>query len=163
MNLIIAQMRLDCLRVLFGFLILGVVCSSSVWASHGLGMGYEPKYKAGFQHFDYVNPNAPKGGTLKLSASGSFDKLNPFTLRGRPAIGMGYSGNGFVFAEYGLLFDSLTTSSEDEPFSRYGLLDVLDVLDGAACLFKRLCICVASNVRSCGGSADKATSPNERW
>lgn len=122
MNLIMTQMRLDCLRVLFGFLILGVSCSSSVWAAHGLGMGYEPKYKAGFQHFDYVNPNAPKGGTLKLSASGSFDKLNPFTLRGRPAIGMGYSGNGFVFAEYGLLFDSLTTSSEDEPFSRYGLL-----------------------------------------
>jgi microcin C transport system substrate-binding protein len=92
------------------------------WAAHGLGMGYEPKYKADFQHFDYVNPNAPKGGTLVLSANGNFDKLNPFTLKGRPPAGMGYSGNGFIFAEYGLVFEALTTSSEDEPFSRYGLL-----------------------------------------
>ena len=92
------------------------------WAAHGLGMGYEPKYKADFPYFDYVNPNAPKGGTLVLSANGNFDKLNPFTLKGRPPAGMGYSGNGFIFAEYGLVFEALTTSSEDEPFSRYGLL-----------------------------------------
>jgi microcin C transport system substrate-binding protein len=92
------------------------------WAAHGLGMGYEPKYPASFTHFDYVNPDAPKGGDLTLSASGSFDKLNPFTLRGRPAVGMGYSANGFVFSEYGLVFDSLMTPSEDEPFSNYGLL-----------------------------------------
>lgn len=92
------------------------------WAAHGLGMGYEPKYPASFTHFDYVNPDAPKGGELTLSASGSFDKLNPFTLRGRPPVGMGYSANGFVFSEYGLLFDSLMTPSEDEPFSNYGLL-----------------------------------------
>jgi microcin C transport system substrate-binding protein len=85
-------------------------------------MGYEPKYQAGFSHFDYVRPDAPKGGRLKLSATGSFDKLNPFTLRGQVATGMGYSLNGFVFAEYGLVFDSLTAPSEDEPFSRYGLL-----------------------------------------
>ncbi len=87
-----------------------------------MGMGYEPKYPANFTHFDYVRPDAPKGGRLQLSASGSFDKLNPFTLRGQVAAGMGYSGNGFVFAEYGLIFDSLTAPSEDEPFSRYGLL-----------------------------------------
>ena len=92
------------------------------WAVHGMGMGYEPKYGPDFTHFDYVNPDAPKGGTVTLSASGSFDKLNPFTLKGRPPVGMGYSANGFVFAEYGLLFDSLTTHSEDEPFSSYGLL-----------------------------------------
>ncbi|GAB3484035.1 ABC transporter substrate-binding protein [Polaromonas eurypsychrophila] len=85
-------------------------------------MGYQPKYPASFTHFDYVNPDAPKGGDLTLSASGSFDKLNPFTLRGRPAVGMGYSANGFVFSEYGLVFDSLMTPSEDEPFSNYGLL-----------------------------------------
>ncbi|KQX87527.1 extracellular solute-binding protein [Variovorax sp. Root473] len=92
------------------------------WAAHGLGMGYEPKYPASFTHFDYVNPSAPKGGDLTLSAAGGFDKLNPFTLRGVPPVGMGYSANGFVFSEYGLLFDSLTTPSEDEPFSQYGLL-----------------------------------------
>lgn len=98
------------------------VLSAPAWAVHGMGMGYVPKYPANFQHFDYVNPDAPKGGQLTLSASGSFDKLNPFTLRGQIAVGMGYNLNGFVFAEYGLLFDSLTTPSEDEPFSSYGLL-----------------------------------------
>ncbi|MDM0057443.1 extracellular solute-binding protein [Variovorax sp. J22G47] len=92
------------------------------WAAPALGMGYEPKYGASFRNFDYVNPDAPKGGSLTLSASGSFDKLNPFTLKGTPAVGMGYSSNGFVFAEYGLIFDSLMTHSEDEPFSNYGLL-----------------------------------------
>ncbi|WP_256329002.1 extracellular solute-binding protein [Variovorax sp. YR634] len=92
------------------------------WAAHGLGMGYEPKYPASFKNFDYVNPDAPKGGELILSASGTFDKLNPFTLRGVPPQGMGYSANGFVFSEYGLIFDSLMTPSEDEPFSNYGML-----------------------------------------
>jgi microcin C transport system substrate-binding protein len=96
--------------------------SPGVWAAHALAQFGDLKYPAGFAHFAYVNPNAPKGGELTLSASGSFDKLNPFTLRGTPPVGMGASGNGFVFAEYGLLFDSLMTPSEDEPFSQYGLL-----------------------------------------
>ena len=103
-------------------MLLAACASSPSWAVHGMGMGYEPKYGQSFTHFDYVNPDAPKGGSLTLSASGSFDKLNPFTLKGRPPVGMGYSSNGFVFAEYGLLFDSLMTHSEDEPFSNYGLL-----------------------------------------
>jgi microcin C transport system substrate-binding protein len=93
-----------------------------VWAVQGMGMGYEPKYPAGFTHYDYVNPNAPKGGSLALSVQGTFNKLNPFTLKGQMAIGMGLSANGFVFVESGLYFDSLTVQSEDEPFSRYGLL-----------------------------------------
>jgi microcin C transport system substrate-binding protein len=101
---------------------LGGLWVLPAWAAHGLGMGYEPKYKADFKHFDYVNPAAPKGGKLVLSSNGSFDKLNPFTLKGRVAEGMGASGSGFLFAEYGLLFDTLTAPSEDEPFSRYGLL-----------------------------------------
>ncbi|WP_213954887.1 MULTISPECIES: extracellular solute-binding protein [unclassified Variovorax] len=92
------------------------------WAVHGMGMGYEPKYGRSFKHWDYVNPEAPKGGSLTLSASGTFDKLNPFILKGRPPVGMGYSANGFVFAEYSLLFESLMTHSEDEPFSNYGML-----------------------------------------
>ena len=96
--------------------------SQIAWAVPGMGMGYTPKYPADFAHFEYVNPAAPKGGALVLSASGSFDKLNPFTLKGQAPVGMGRSGSGFVFAEYGLVFDSLTTPSEDEPFSRYGLL-----------------------------------------
>lgn len=91
-------------------------------AEHGMGMGYEPKYKAGFTHFDYLNPSAPKGGSLTLSAQGTFNKFNPFTLKGQIVAGMGWSSNGFVFAEASLLFDSLTAQSEDEPFSRYGLI-----------------------------------------
>ena len=108
------------MRVLL--VILMLMASSSTLAVHGLGMGYEPKYPAGFTNFEYVNPKAPKGGSLVLSASGSFDKLNPFTLKGQAPVGMGRSASGFVFSEYGLVFDSLTTASEDEPFSRYGLL-----------------------------------------
>ncbi|MDR1969695.1 MAG: extracellular solute-binding protein [Burkholderiaceae bacterium] len=103
-----------------------------------MGMGYAPKYPPSFKNFDYVNPDAPKGGQITLSASGSFDKLNPFTLRGRPPVGMGYSSSGFVFAEYGLLFDSLMTHSEDEPFSAYGLLaeDIDLAPDGLSVSFR---------------------------
>ncbi|MDN8616024.1 extracellular solute-binding protein [Variovorax ginsengisoli] len=115
-----------------------VALTMPVWAAQGLGMGYEPKYPDSFKHFDYVNPDAPKGGHLTLSASGSFDKLNPFTLKGTPPAGMGYSSNGFVFAEYGLVFDSLMTPSEDEPFSNYGLLaeDVLVAPDQMSVTFR---------------------------
>lgn len=120
--------------VLLAFLLL----ARPSWAAPAAGMGYMPKYPPGFTHFDYVNPAAPKGGEITLSASGSFDKLNPFTLRGVPPVGMGYSSNGFVFAEYGLLFDSLTTPSEDEPFSVYGLLaeDIQLAPDGMSVTFR---------------------------
>jgi microcin C transport system substrate-binding protein len=73
----------------------------------------EPKYPPGFKHFGYVNPDAPKGGTLVLANPDrltSFDKFNPFTLRGNAAPGIG------------MLFESLTTGSSDEPASAYGLL-----------------------------------------
>ena len=79
-------------------------------AKHGLAMHGEPKHGAGFKHFDYVNPNAPKGGSVVLSATGSFDSLNPFIVRGQPAAGIG------------LMYDSLTTQALDEPFTQYGLL-----------------------------------------
>lgn len=78
---------------------------------HGLAMLSEPKYPAGFTHFDYVNPDAPKGGTLVLaSTNNAFDSLNPFILKGVPAEGVG------------LLFETLTAPSLDEPSSSYGLL-----------------------------------------
>ncbi|WP_206951994.1 extracellular solute-binding protein [Trinickia acidisoli] len=73
----------------------------------------EPKYPPSFKHFDYVNPDAPKGGTLVLANPNrltSFDKFNPFTLRGNPAPGVE------------MLFESLTTGSSDEAASAYGLL-----------------------------------------
>jgi microcin C transport system substrate-binding protein len=106
-------------RIVFSIIFLFV---SNVHAVQGMGMGYVPKYPDGFLHYDYVNPNAPKGGSLSLSTQGTFNKLNPFTLKGQMATGMGWSANGFVFVESGLFFDSLTVQSEDEPFSRYGLI-----------------------------------------
>ncbi|MFG1490478.1 ABC transporter substrate-binding protein, partial [Oceanospirillum sp. HFRX-1_2] len=79
-------------------------------AQHGLAMHGDLKYPADFSHFDYVNPDAPKGGTLKQAALGTFDSLNPFIIKGVPATGIG------------LIYDSLMESSADEPFSEYGLL-----------------------------------------
>jgi microcin C transport system substrate-binding protein len=76
-----------------------------------LALGARPKYPPDFRRFDYANPQAPKGGTLVLPADGSYDTLNPFTLKGRPA---------FLLA--GLVFESLSDPSLDEPFTEYGLL-----------------------------------------
>lgn len=64
--------------------------ASPAYAVHAIAQYGEPKYPAGFKHFDYVNPNAPRDGTLVLANPNrltSFDKFNPFTLRGnrRPA------------------------------------------------------------------------------
>ncbi len=69
-----------------------------------------PQYAADFAHFDYANPEAPKGGELKLSATGTFDSLNPVPYGGNKAIGLG------------LVFETLMTSSEDEINAMYGLL-----------------------------------------
>ena len=68
-----------------------------------------PKYPANFQHFDYVNPDAPKGGILRQQSVGGFDSFNPFIPKGN-AVGVG------------LIYDSLTYHSPDEPFTEYGLL-----------------------------------------
>lgn len=84
--------------------------SAQTTVSHGIAMHGDLKYPAGFKHFDYVNPDAPKGGELRSWASGGFDTFNPFVIKGRPAGGIG------------LLFESLMVSSADEPFSKYGLL-----------------------------------------
>src|SRR6185503_9980333 len=55
--------------------------------AHGFSMFGDLKYPAGFPHFQYVNPEAPKGGDVKLAAIGTFDTLNPFVLKGVPAAG----------------------------------------------------------------------------
>jgi microcin C transport system substrate-binding protein len=81
-----------------------------VHVGHGMSMYGDLKYKAGFTHFDYTNPDAPKGGDVKLSALGTFDNLNPFILKGVPAAGIGET------------FDTLMVQSSDEPFSQYGLI-----------------------------------------
>lgn len=76
--------------------------------SHAIAMHGEPKYPANFKHFDYVNPDAPKGGTIRQGARGSFDSFNPFLSKGSAA------STGSV--------ETLLTSSEDEPFTLYGLI-----------------------------------------
>ena len=96
-------------------LLLFMLCRTALGAGpgfvHGMALGAAPKYGPGFTHFAYVNPEAPKGGELKLSAMGTFDKLNPFTLKGIAARGL-----------MDLVFESLTIGSLDEPMSAYGLL-----------------------------------------
>ena len=115
------------MRSLLFLLMLGV--SFPIWAAHGYALWGDLKYAAGFSHFDYVNPNAPKGGELRLVSNlrvSTFDKYNPFTIKGSaPA----------YLAE--LMFDSLLTGSLDETGSGYGLLanDVELAADGLSATF----------------------------
>ncbi len=88
----------------------GTEKTPNVIVSHAIAMNGEPKYGPDFEHFDYVNPNAPKGGLVRQDALGTFDSLNPFIPKGNSAAGLDY------------LFDSLTVRSEDEPFTEYGLV-----------------------------------------
>lgn len=90
-----------------------LVCSAGVQAQpqHAMTLYDEaPKYPSDFSHFDYTNPNAPKGGTLRLAGLNGFDSLNPFIPKGNAA------------DQIGLLYDTLTYHSADEPFTEYGLL-----------------------------------------
>lgn len=91
--------------------ILFAYLSSGVQADPSVALGYSPKYEPDFEHFDYVNPDAPKGGVLILSGFDHFDTLNPYLLKGVVAEGIST-----------LLFDTLMEKSLDEPFSMYGLL-----------------------------------------
>ncbi|NBD94924.1 MAG: ABC transporter substrate-binding protein [Gammaproteobacteria bacterium] len=72
--------------------------------------GGPPRYPPGFDHFDYADPQAPKGGAITLGAGGTFDSLNPFILAGTPAGGLG------------LTYDTLAVGSDDEVFTYYGSL-----------------------------------------
>ena len=82
-----------------------------VHRSHAIAMHGSPKYPADFTHFDYVNPNAPIGGSVTRSVYGSYKSFNQYILKGRPPA-----------AGIGMLIESLTVSSGDEPFTEYGLL-----------------------------------------
>lgn len=77
---------------------------------HGISTFGELKYAKNFQHFDYVNPNAPKKGQVKFGVNGTFNSLNPFILKGISAAGISY------------IYDSLTEGADDEISSRYGLI-----------------------------------------
>ncbi len=100
------------LRQLAGSLLLACLSLPVLAApQHALTLYDEPpKYPASFKHFDYVNPDAPKGGTFRQSGFGGFDSLNPFINKG-------------VAAEnVGSIYDTLMRQSLDEPFTEYGLV-----------------------------------------
>jgi microcin C transport system substrate-binding protein len=97
-------------------LILSLITIDHGWSrqkikiTHALAMTGTPKYSEDFKHFNYVNPNAPKGGDVKMATVGTFDSLNPFIIRGVAATGTGF------------MYDTLTDQSLDEPFTQYGLI-----------------------------------------
>jgi microcin C transport system substrate-binding protein len=74
----------------------------------GIAMHGQPKYGRDFAHFDYVNPNAPKGGEMRMATQGTFDSLNPYIIKGVAAPGIG------------MVYQTLLSNSEDEAFSEYG-------------------------------------------
>ena len=79
-----------------------------IFIGHAIAMHGAPKYGLDFQNFDYVNPDAPKGGTLRLAERGTFDSFNPFIAKGNAG-----SGNAN---------ETLLTGSADEAFTEYGLI-----------------------------------------
>lgn len=97
------------------FLVTGLsLVGMNAWAAHAYAQFGDIRYPAGFSHFSYVNPHAPKGGEIVLvppSRQSNFDKYNPFTLKGNapPAL-------------LGMLFDTLLVGNMDEPTTAYGLL-----------------------------------------
>jgi microcin C transport system substrate-binding protein len=103
------------LRSLFtqagGLFLLGIACAAQAAPEHAITLYNEaPKYPANFKHFDYANPDAPKGGTFRQAGFGGFDSLNPFISKGVPA------------DDIGLIYDTLARQGLDEPFTEYGLI-----------------------------------------
>ena len=87
-----------------------IAADNTVTVSHGMAMHGDLKYPADFTHFDYTNPDAPKGGSVTVLGYGTFDSFNPFIPKGDAE------------AYTGILYDTLTLHSSDEPFSVYGLV-----------------------------------------
>lgn len=103
------------IAALLALLPLTAQAQEPVTPVHALTMHGTPKYGPEFTHMDYTNADAPKGGTLRLHAIGTFDSLNPFIIKGTPAAGL-------LFLGQSLTYDSLMDQSTDEPFSMYCLL-----------------------------------------
>jgi len=104
--------------------------AAPAWGAHAYAQFGDIKYPPGFAHFDYVNPDAPKGGEIRMvppTRPTNFDKFNPFTLKGTAPYGLGQ-----------LLFESLLTGNNEEPTTAYGLLaeDVQVPADGLSATFR---------------------------
>ncbi|NNE84548.1 MAG: ABC transporter substrate-binding protein [Alphaproteobacteria bacterium] len=101
--------RIRALAALSALALLTSTATASAEPVHALAMHGDPKFGTDFKYFDYVNPNAPKGGTQVMDATGTFDSLNSFILQGTPA-------------GVGRIYDSLMVQSTDEAFTLYCLL-----------------------------------------
>ena len=89
---------------------VGLPASADVITAHGISTFGELKYSADFEHLDYVNPDAPKGGEISMWGFGSFDSMHPYSTKGRAGQ---YSS---------IFYESLLEGSSDEPDSVYGLV-----------------------------------------
>ncbi len=98
------------LSIFFNLLIFSIF-TSTLQAGHGISIDGKLKYPPDFKRFDYTSEKALKGGHLVLHDLGSFDKMNPFTLKGSSPSGL----DSFIF-------ETLAVNSLDEPFAAYGLL-----------------------------------------
>jgi len=96
-----------CARAALG---AGAEAAAAAEGAHAMSMFGDVKYGPGFDHFDYADPDAPKGGEVRLLAIGTYDSLNPFILKGVVAAGVA------------TIYDTLLVGSADEPFTEYGLL-----------------------------------------
>ena len=105
------------------FLFFLILCSSFGQLCQanetGIAMHGSPALGAGFDHFPYANPDAPKGGKITYGVVGTFDGLNPFVIRSFRTTARG------LFADEqfgGLVYESLMVRTRDEPFTLYGLI-----------------------------------------
>lgn len=111
MGFVVSGLRGGLILALASFsLALPAAAQDAPW-HHGVSTIGKLKYAPDFKHFDYVNPDAPKGGELKLSETGTYDTFNPILAKGESATGVA-----------SLVFDTLMKSSEDEVSASYGLL-----------------------------------------
>ncbi len=102
--------RLALAILLTGLLPILALAEDAPRRHHALSLIGEPRYPADFKHFDFVNPDAPKGGLVRLSAVGGFDSLNPVLYKGESAAGINF------------VFESLMADSLDESSTSYGLI-----------------------------------------
>jgi microcin C transport system substrate-binding protein len=99
------------LKTFFQVLFVALCFCPLVFGAHGVSLDGTLKYDQDFSQFDYTSPNTKQGGRLVLHDIGSFDKMNPFTLKGASPYGLD-----------ALIFEPLAVASLDEPFSQYGLI-----------------------------------------